>query len=317
MTFDDLVVAQQVYNDYAFKLGFGIHIGNTKYNMARGAAKGTILSRVFECVHTGKPIDEAKQHWSTSGLAANGEDATIDMSNTSAQKPRSKQAGLKKDVTDSRQRNRLLRLGCKAKMLVGKRDGKWTGTVLNEEHTHPMVQQIGKRRYYRSHRKVSEEDFQLIQTLNEQNITTAQMMGCLGRVHGGDPRCLGYVKRDVSNIRTMLREKVSQRDLSMTIEYFERRQVEIPTFFFDKKVDKNNVVRALFWVDGRTRALYPKYKDSMFFETTFCTDKYNMPFAPLVGINNHTHTQLCWAVLCYLMKQLKHSAGYSPKLRKQ
>lgn len=197
MTFDDLVVAQQVYNDYAFKLGFGIHIGNTKYSMARGAAKDTILSRVFECVHTGKPIDEAKQHCSTTGLAANGEDATIDMSNTSAQKPRSKQAGLKKDVTDSRQRNRLLRLGCKAKMLVGKRDGKWTVTVFNEEHTHPMVQQIGKRRYYRSHRKVSEEDFQLIKTLHEQNITTAQMMGCLGSVHGGDPRCLGYVKRDV------------------------------------------------------------------------------------------------------------------------
>src|SRR3954468_4842289 len=121
-------------------------------------------------------------------------------------------------------KNRLPRLGCKAKMLVGKRDRKWTVTVFNEEHTHPMVQQIGKSRYYRSHRKVSEEDFQLIKTLHEQNITTAQMMGCLGSVHGGDPRCLGYVKRDVSNIRTMLREEVSERDLSMPIEYFKMRK---------------------------------------------------------------------------------------------
>jgi hypothetical protein len=30
MIFDDLKVAKQVYNDYAFKLGFGIRIGNTK-----------------------------------------------------------------------------------------------------------------------------------------------------------------------------------------------------------------------------------------------------------------------------------------------
>jgi hypothetical protein len=115
-------------------------------------------------------------------------------------------------------------------------------------------------------------------------------MGCLGSVHGGDPRTLGYVKRDVSNIRTMLREEVSQRDMSMVIEYFERRKAESPNFFYDTQVDSNNAVRGLFWVDGRTRALYPKYKDCVFFDTTFCTNKYNLPFAPIVGINNHTHT---------------------------
>ena len=84
-------------------------------------------------------------------------------------------------------------------------------------------------------------------------------MGCLGSVHGGDPRCLGYVKRDVSNIRTMLREEVTLRDMSMTMEYFKKRQAECPRFYYASQVDENNEVRALFWVDGRTRALYPKY----------------------------------------------------------
>ena len=79
----------------------------------------------------------------------------------------------------------------------------------------------------------------------------------------------------------------------MTIEYFEMRKAECPQFFFEKQVDKNNAVRALFWVDGRTRALYPKYKDCVFFDTTFCTNKYNLPFAPLVGINNHTPFGMC------------------------
>jgi hypothetical protein len=36
--------------------------------------------------------------------------------------------------------------------------------------------------------------------------------------------------------------------------------------------------------------LYPKYKDCVFFDTTFCTNRYNMPFAPIVGINNHLQT---------------------------
>jgi hypothetical protein len=108
------------------------------------------------------------------------------------------------DVNDTRQRNKVQRYGCKAQMLVGKRGGAWIVTIFKEDHTHPMVSQIGRRRYYRSHRKVPEEDFQLLQTLHNQNINTAKIMGCLGDVHGGDPRCLGYVKRDVSNIRTML-----------------------------------------------------------------------------------------------------------------
>ncbi|KAM0823029.1 hypothetical protein ACQ4PT_071138 [Festuca glaucescens] len=57
MTFDDIEEAREVYNNYAYKLGFGTHIGNTKYSTAQHAPKGTILSRVFECVHAGKPSD--------------------------------------------------------------------------------------------------------------------------------------------------------------------------------------------------------------------------------------------------------------------
>ena len=61
MIFDDLEVAKQVYNDYAFKLSFGTRIGNTKYSTARGVPKDTVLNRVFECVHTRKPPPEAKK----------------------------------------------------------------------------------------------------------------------------------------------------------------------------------------------------------------------------------------------------------------
>nr|XP_051228877.1 protein FAR1-RELATED SEQUENCE 5-like [Lolium perenne] len=291
MIFDDLEVAKQAYNDYAWKLGFGTRIGNTKYSTARGVPKDTILSRVFECVHTGKPAAECKNAAARSKeTAAKVKEASVDMSNIGEQKSRSKQAGSEIDVNESKQRNILRRCDCKAHMVAEKRNGLWSVTVFKEEHTHPMVKLAGMRRYYRSHRKVPEEDFQFIQTLHNQNITTAQIMGCLGNVHGGDPRTLGYVKRDVSNIRTMLREEVSHRDMSMVIEYFERRKAESPNFFYDTLVDSKNAIRGLFWVDGRTRALYPKYKDCVFFDTTFCTNKYNLPFAPIVGINNHTHT---------------------------
>jgi hypothetical protein len=163
MMFDDLEVAKQVYNDYAWKLGFGTRIGNTKYSTARGVPKDTILSRVFECVHTGKPAAECKNAAARSKeAAAKVKEASVDMSNIGEQKSRSKQAGSEMDVNESKQRNILLRCDCKAHMVVGKRNGHWSVTVFKEEHTHPMVKLAGRRRYYRSHRKVPEEDFQFL-----------------------------------------------------------------------------------------------------------------------------------------------------------
>jgi hypothetical protein len=157
MIFDDLEVAKEVYNQYAFKMGFGIHISNTKYSQARGAQKDTPLSRVFACVHSGKPIVEAqKSGKNVTGVAAKGFDTTVDMFSSSAQKSKGKQAVEQMDVRDSRQRNKVLRHDCKARMLVGKRNSSWTVTVFEAAHTHPMVSQAGRRRYYRSHRKVPE-----------------------------------------------------------------------------------------------------------------------------------------------------------------
>ncbi|KAK1667546.1 hypothetical protein QYE76_055705 [Lolium multiflorum] len=239
MEFDDLEEAYKVYNDYAYKTGFGIRIGNTKYSTARNVPKDTILNRVFECVHTGKTSAATQGNRNRKDSAANMMDSPVDMSSFTAEK-QSKNKGLQMDLSDTRQRNRLLRYDCKAHMHVGKRNGRWTVTVFTEDHTHPMVKQLGRRRYYRSHRKVPEEDFQLLQTLHNQNISTAQIMGCLGNVRGGDLRTLGYVKRDVSNIRTMLRNDVSLRDMSLTIEYFEKRKAESPSFFYATQLDENN-----------------------------------------------------------------------------
>jgi hypothetical protein len=88
----------------------------------------------------------------------------------------------------------------------------------------------------------------------------------------------------------MLRADVLERDMSMTIEYFEKRQAESPHFFYATQLDATKAIRVIFWVNGRTRSLYPKYKDCAFFDTTFSTNKYNLPFAPIVGINNDLHT---------------------------
>ena len=63
------------------------------------------------------------------------------------------------------------------------------------------------------------------------------------------------------------------------------------------KIDSDNVVRGLFWVDGRTREMYKTFRDCIFFDTTFCVNRYNMPFAPIVGVNNYMQSILLGCAL--------------------
>ncbi len=117
------------------EVGFRYTHWEHQYNQARNAPKDAILSRVFECVHAGRPVAAKPATGSKSSDAAMVEDATIDMSAYSGQKSRNKQAGVHKDAPDSRQRSKLLRHDCKAKMLVGRREGAWKVSVFVEEHT--------------------------------------------------------------------------------------------------------------------------------------------------------------------------------------
>uniref|UniRef100_K4A226 SWIM-type domain-containing protein n=1 Tax=Setaria italica TaxID=4555 RepID=K4A226_SETIT len=123
------------------------------------------------------------------------------------------------------------------------------------------------------------------------NDTATLIMGVLADFHGGLGN-LTFSSKDVSNMRTHLRGGVTYRDMDATLEYFQKQQAESSSLYYATMIDDNNVVRGLFWVDGRTRELYKRFGDCIFFDTTYCTNRYDMPFVPIVGINNHLHSIL-------------------------
>ncbi|XP_028104497.1 protein FAR1-RELATED SEQUENCE 5-like [Camellia sinensis] len=58
---------------------------------------------------------------------------------------------------------------------------------------------------------------------------------------------------------------------------------------FDERDARNYIERArrnLFWADARSRATYEAFGDVVSFDTTYLTNKYDMPFAPFVGVNH-------------------------------
>jgi hypothetical protein len=122
-------------------------------------------------------------------------------------------------------------------MIIALREGKWTVTYFVEENTHEMLQHQEWTRYYRSHRNVPEEDYQMIVALHNHNISTSNIIAILADEHGGNPRTRPYVKRDVTNLSAKLWEGMTFQDMALRMEYFHRRQAESPSFFFSDKVN--------------------------------------------------------------------------------
>ncbi|XP_047153908.1 protein FAR-RED IMPAIRED RESPONSE 1-like [Vigna umbellata] len=79
--------------------------------------------------------------------------------------------------------------------------------------------------------------------------------------------------------QTLLRNFSSMKDLNNE-------------FFYDIALDEGNRICSVFWADAISRAACEEFGDVVSFDTTNLTNKYDMPFAPFVGVNHHGHSIL-------------------------
>jgi hypothetical protein len=104
----------------------------------------------------------------------------------------------------------------------------------------------------------------------------------------GDEFMVPYTTKAISNLRTEFRSETRESDLTETFAYFSEIQKDDPDFYCRLKLDSEERVENVFWVDGLARKAYKAaYHDCISFDTTFMTNCYNMPFAPFIGINRH------------------------------
>ena len=49
-------------------------------------------------------------------------------------------------------------------------------------------------------------------------------------------------------------------------------------------------MNGLFWSDAQSRLDYEAFGDVLVFDSTYRTNRYNLPFVPFVGLNQHRST---------------------------
>ena len=75
-------------------------------------------------------------------------------------------------------------------------------------------------------------------------------------------------------------------------DYFLKMQPDNSKFFYMMDLNENGWLRNVFWANPRSKAAFKEFGDVVTFDTTYLENNYNMPFAPIVGVNHHGQSTL-------------------------
>ncbi|CAL8135747.1 unnamed protein product [Prunus armeniaca] len=202
-----------------------------------------------------------------------------------------KQGAYRNDETRERKRQRgISRCNCKAKIVVVKIHGskKYTISLFAEGHNHKMTPS-GRMHLLRSHRRISDSTKVLTKQLSSVNIPINQKVSIFAVQSGGMDK-IGFIKKDMYNLECSVNGKLRNHDVELVTEYFMAEQKKNEAFYFKIEGDGDNRFSRCFWADATPRRAYGFYEDVVVFDTTFNTNRYDLTFAPMLGVNNHGQT---------------------------
>ncbi|XP_037483621.1 protein FAR1-RELATED SEQUENCE 5-like [Triticum dicoccoides] len=185
----------------------------------------------------------------------------------------------------------ITRVGCKAKFVIARvaKTGRWFVKDFIDEHNHPLAPR-DLACFLRSHRRISDEQKADIIEMESVGIRKHKIMDVLCMQYGGYDH-VGCMTRDIYNFcHRYKQETVAAGDAQTVIRHMMARQERDPDYFFKYLVDKDGHLKGLFWSDTQSRLDYEAFGDVVVFDSTYRTNKYNLPFVPFVGLNHHRNT---------------------------
>lgn len=83
------------------------------------------------------------------------------------------------------------------------------------------------------------------------------------------------------------RRKNKGKEFYGLIKHFQGKTLVDINQYFSVDLYEDGTHRNIFWVDGRSRDAYTKFRDVVVFDVTYVTNKCKMPFSPFIGVNHH------------------------------
>ncbi|GMY09507.1 protein FAR-RED ELONGATED HYPOCOTYL 3 [Fagus crenata] len=214
-------------------------------------------------------------------------------------RPRARQN--KPDSENATGRRSCSKTDCKASMHVKRRpDGKWVIHSFVKEHNHELLP---------------------AQAVSEQ---TRKMYAAMARQFAEYKNVVG-LKNDPKNPFDKGRSLALETgDAKILLDFFTQMQNINSNFFYAIDLGEDQRLKNLFWVDAKSRHDYNTFSDVVSFDTTYVRNKYKMPLALFIGVNQHYQFMLLGCALIsdesattfsWLMQMwLKAMGGQAPKV---
>ncbi|GAV85724.1 hypothetical protein CFOL_v3_29158, partial [Cephalotus follicularis] len=93
------------------------------------------------------------------------------------------------------------------------------------------------------------------------------------------------------------RLRLGVRDVEALLGYVNRIKDKNSNFYHLMRMNNDNRMDDVFWIDARSRAAYEEFGEVITFDTTYLTNKYDFPFAIFVGVNHYGHSTLLGCAL--------------------
>ncbi|KAF5481868.1 hypothetical protein F2P56_002484 [Juglans regia] len=154
-----------------------------------------------------------------------------------------------------------------------------------------------KSLFFRCNREVSESVKRVLDTNDLSGIRMNKNFGSLV-VNTSDSKNLLFLEDDCRNYIDNARHlRLGAGSARVLRDYFLRMQYKNPGFFALMDLDDDERLKNVFWANPHNRAAYQYFGDVITFDITYLTNRYEMPFAPFVGVNHHRQSILLEAGL--------------------
>lgn len=180
---------------------------------------------------------------------------------------------------------------CPAKICIKlKQDGLWYITQFESNHSHET--NPTKARLFKANKKMNLHVRRTIQINDDAGVRINKTFQSLVKDAGGHEN-IPFCEKDVRNYINKERHEIGKEgDGKALISYFCKMREQNTDFFYNIDLGDDFHVRNVFWADARSRAAYEYFGDVVTFDTTYLTNKYDMPFAAFVGVNHHGQSTL-------------------------
>ncbi|CAH9089712.1 unnamed protein product [Cuscuta epithymum] len=184
-----------------------------------------------------------------------------------------------------------MQIGCGARLRAHViYSGLWQISKVFLQHSHPMSPT--KARLFRCHRRMTHGMARKL-AINEVAGIRLNKSFTAAVVEAGGYDQLPFIEKDCRNYIDKVRQlRLGSGDAIAIQGFFAKMQDQCPGFFFVIDLDEESRLRNVFWADNRSRYAYKEFGDVITFDTTYLTNRYDMPFAPFVGVNHHGQSLL-------------------------